>query len=96
MTLAKVHIQFVGAWRLFLGTKEISIDASDIHAVRDYIETHYRPVFARKLQSMGVKKKESVWENSNILINGKTVSDFPQMVFKDGDRVDLIPLIAGG
>jgi len=79
-----------------LGARTIHLEATNLTEARDYIETNYRPIFEKKLQSMGINKKESVWENSSVLINGKTISSPDKTVLKDGDRLDLIPLVAGG
>ncbi len=79
-----------------MGAKTVRVDVMNIKEARDYIETHYRPLFEKKLQSMGVNKKESVWENSNILLNGKVIIASDNTIFKKGDRLDLIPLVAGG
>lgn len=94
--MAKIHINFIGAWRLFLGVGTIRLDVIRLNEARDYIETTYCPVFEKKLQSMGVNKKESVWENSNVLLNGKRIEFPDRTIFKDEDRLDLLPLIAGG
>lgn len=94
--MARIHINFIGSWRLFLGVREIETEVNNINEAMDFIDTTYGPVFEKKLQSMGVNKKESVWENSNILINGKKMSFSNKTTFKNGDRLDLIPLIAGG
>ncbi|MCJ7774055.1 MAG: MoaD/ThiS family protein [Desulfobacterales bacterium] len=94
--MANIHINFIGAWRIFLGVRTIRIDATNITEARNYIETTYCPIFEKKLQSMGVNKKESVWENSSVLLNGKKIGSPEKTIVKDGDRLDLIPLIAGG
>ncbi|MBW1812940.1 MAG: MoaD/ThiS family protein [Deltaproteobacteria bacterium] len=94
--MAKIDINFIGPWRLFLGVKTIRAEVNDIEEAKIYVEANYRPVFEQKLQSMGVNKKESVWENSTILINGKKISLSDNTFFKDGDRLDLLPLVAGG
>jgi molybdopterin converting factor small subunit len=94
--LAKIHISFFGPWQFFLDVRTIQADIKDINEARDYIETNYRPIFEKKIRSMGVNKKESVWENSSVLLNGKKISSSDTTLFKDEDRLDLLPLVAGG
>ena len=94
--MAKIHINLFGPWRLFLDAQTIQVDLKDIIEARDYIETNYGPIFEKKIRSMGVNKKESVWENSNLLLNGKKISLTDMTLFKDGDTLDLLPLVAGG
>jgi len=94
--LAKIHISFFGPWQFFLDVRTIQADIKDVNEAKDYIETNYRPIFEKKIRSMGVYKKESVWENSNILINGRKIGLSDKTSFKDGDRLDLLPLVAGG
>lgn len=94
--MANIHIHFIGPWQLFLEVQKIQVDLKDISDARDFINAHYCSVFEKKLQSMGVNKKESVWDNSNVLLNGRKIGLSDKTTFKDGDRLDLIPLIAGG
>jgi molybdopterin converting factor small subunit len=94
--LAKIDIHFFGPWRLFFDERKIRADLKDINEAREYIDSNYGPIFKQKLQSMGVNKSESVWENSNILINGKKINLSDEVLFKDGDSLDLLPLVAGG
>lgn len=94
--MAEIHINFIGAWRLFLGVRTVRAEVDTMDEARDYVEKIYRPVFEKKLQSMGVNEKQSVWDNSNILFNGKTIKSLDEVIPRDGDSVDLIPLIAGG
>ena len=94
--MADIQINFVGAWRFFLGVRTVRADVDTMDEARDYIEKTYRPVFEKKLQSMGVNEKQSVWDNSSILLNGRTAETLHGKVFQDGDALDLLPLIAGG
>ena len=94
--MANIQIQFYGPWQLFLGARAIHAEIKDLNGARDYVESNYGPLFEKKLQSMGVNKKESIWENSNLLINGRKVSSSNNTIFKDGDKLDLLPLVAGG
>jgi molybdopterin converting factor small subunit len=45
---------------------------------------------------MGANKKQSIWDNSNILLNGTNVKTLNAVTFKDGDKLDLVPKVAGG
>jgi molybdopterin converting factor small subunit len=94
--LARVNINFVGPWRLFLGVRAVAVEINSIDEARDYVETNYGPVFQKKLQSRGIKKKQSIWDNSNILLNGKNVRQLDKPVLKDGDNLDLLSKVAGG
>lgn len=94
--MAKVNINFIGPWRVFLGTRTVTVNINSIDEARDYVETHYGPVYEKKLKSMGVKKKQSIWDHSIFLLNGRNIKQLDEPVFKDGDNLDLMLLVAGG
>jgi molybdopterin converting factor small subunit len=94
--LAKVTINFIGPWRLFLGVGTVTIEANNIEEARDYVETTYGPVYQKTLTSRGIHVKQSVWENSNVRLNRKAIQQLDEPVLKDGDNLDLLPQIAGG
>ena len=94
--MAKVHINFIGPWRVFLGTRTLTVHANSIDEIRDYVETHYGPVYQKKLKSMGADKKQPIWSNSNILLNGTNIKTLNEVILRDGDQLDMIPLVAGG
>jgi hypothetical protein len=94
--LAKVHINFIGPWRVFLSTQTVTVNVNSIDEARDYVETHYGLVYEKKLKSMGVKKKHSIWDHSIFLLNGRNLRQLDKPVLKDGDNLDLMLLVAGG
>lgn len=94
--MAKVTINFMGPWRLFLEERSITIDINSIDEVRDYIEDNYGPVYHEKLKSRGVNRMQSIWDNSNILLNGRNVKQSNDTVLKDGDILHLVSIVAGG
>jgi len=94
--LARVNINFIGLWRLFLSVRSVTVDVNSIDEARDYVEANYAPLYHKKLQSRGVKKKQSVWESSNILLNGRNIRQLNEPALKDGDKLDLLPRVAGG
>jgi len=94
--LAKVTINFIGPWRLFLGVGTVTIEANNIEEARVYIETTYGPVYQKTLKARGIHVKQSVWENSNVRLNRKAIRQIDEPVLKDGDNLDLLPKIAGG
>jgi molybdopterin converting factor small subunit len=94
--MAKVDINFIGPWRLFLGARAVTADLNDIDEARNYIETNYGPVYQKKLKSMGINKKQSVWDNSNVLLNGTNTRQLNTQSLKNGDRLDVVPRVAGG
>jgi molybdopterin converting factor small subunit len=94
--LAKIHIHFIGPWRVFLGARTVTVNVNSIDGVRDYIETHYGPIYEKKLKSMGANKKQPIWDNSNILLNGTNIKTLNGVVLQDGDKLDVIPKVAGG
>jgi len=94
--LARVNINFVGPWRLFLGVRAVTVEVNSIDEARDYVETNYGPVYQKKLKSRGIKKKHSGWDNSNVLFNGMNIRQLDEPVLKDGDNLYLLPLVGGG
>jgi len=76
--------------------RSVTVEANSIDEARDYVETNYGPVFQKKLQSRGIKKKQSIWDNSNVLLNGRNIRQLDETVLKDGDNLDLLPRVAGG
>jgi molybdopterin converting factor small subunit len=94
--LAKVNINFIGPWRLFLDVRTVTAEINSIDEARDYVETNYGPIFQKKLQSRGIKKKQSIWDNSNVLLNGRNIRQLDEPALKDGDNLDLLPRVAGG
>jgi molybdopterin converting factor small subunit len=94
--LARIGINFVGLWRIFLGERSITVEVGSINEARDYIETNYGPAFQKKLETAGVNKKQSIWDNSNVLLNGKNIDQLDAPVLKDGDKLDLLSKVAGG
>ena len=94
--MARVTINFVGPWRLVLGERTVTAEVNTIDEARDYVETHYGPVYQKKLKSRGITKKQSIWDNSNILLNGRNIRQLDKPVLKDGDKLDLLSRVAGG
>jgi hypothetical protein len=92
--LANVTITFLGPLRLLSGVRTIAIEAKNIDEVREYVETHYRPVFQLKFGSHS--KIESLWDHSQFLLNGRSLKNFGEPVLKDGDRLDWLITAAGG
>jgi molybdopterin converting factor small subunit len=94
--MAKVTVNFLGPLRLFLGAPSTTVEAARVTEVRESIEREYGPVFKKKIQSMGVKKNTSLWDNSLFLLNGRSLKKEDDTVLKDGDRLDLGLAVAGG
>lgn len=76
--------------------RSVTVEIDSIGEARDYVEATYGPVFQKKLQSRGIKKKQSIWDNSNVLLNGRNIRQLDETVLKDGDNLDLLPRVAGG
>lgn len=91
-----ININFIGPWRVFLGARNVTVDVNNIDEARDYVETNFGPMLEKKIKSMGVGKKQSIWDNSNILLNGTNINLLNKVTFKDGDKLDLLPKVAGG
>lgn len=94
--LPKININFIGVWRGLLGARTVTVNVENIDEARDYVENKFGPVFEKKIKAMKVGKKESIWDNSNILLNGTNIKLLNTINFKDGDKIDLLPRIAGG
>ena len=94
--MARVNINFIGPWRLFLDVRSVTVEVNSIDEARDYVENNYGPVFQKKLKSRGVTKKQSIWDNSNVLLNGRNIRHLDKPVLKDGDNLDLLSRVAGG
>ena len=91
-----ININFIGSWRIFLGARTITVNVDSIDDARDYVETNFGPVFEKKTNSIGAGKKRSIWDNSNILLNGTNIKSLNKITLKDGDKLDLLPRVAGG
>ena len=74
----------------------MTINITSIDQARDYVETNFGPQFEKKLKSMGAHRKQSIWDNSNILLNGTSISKSNGVILKEGDRLEVIPKVAGG
>jgi len=94
--VAVVHINFIGPWRVILEVNTVTINITSINQARDYVEANFGPQFEEKLRSMGAHRKQSIWENSNILLNGRRISTSNEVILKEGDRLEVIPKVAGG
>lgn len=94
--LPEITINFIGPWRVLLDTRTVTVNVDGIDEVRDYVEATFGPVFEKKIKSMGVGKMQSIWDNSNILLNGTNIKTLKKVTFHDGDRLDLLPRVAGG
>ena len=94
--MPEIKINFIGAWRSLLGTRTVVVNVENIGEARDYVENNIGPVFEKKIKALKVGKKESIWANSNILLNGTNIKLLNTINFKDGDKIDLLPRIGGG
>ena len=94
--MAKITINFIGPWRLFLGVRAITAEVNNIAEAKAYIETQYGPVYQEKLKSRGSKGMPSIWDSSNILLNGRNIKQLDEPALKDGDNLDLLLIVAGG
>ncbi len=94
--MPEININFIGPWRVFLGTKSVTANVKGIDEARDYVESNYGPVYEKKLKSMGAFRKQSIWDNSNILLNGTNIATLEKVSLKKGDKLDVIPKVAGG
>ena len=80
--LPEININFIGAWRVLLGARTVTVNVENISEARDYVENKFGPVFEKKIKAMKVGKKESIWDNSNILLNGTNVNLLNNITFK--------------
>jgi molybdopterin converting factor small subunit len=94
--LARVNINFIGLWRIFLGVRSVTVEIDSIDEARAYVETNYGPIFQNNLKSRGITKRQSIWDNSNVLLNGRNIRHLDKPVLKDGDNLDLLSRVAGG
>jgi molybdopterin converting factor small subunit len=94
--LPEIKINFIGAWRSLVGARTVVVNVENIGEARDYVENNFGPVFEKKIKALKVGKKESIWDNSNILLNGTNIKLLNTINFKDGDKIDLLPRIGGG
>ena len=94
--MAKININFIGPWRVFLGVRSVTVEVASIDEARNYVEANYGPIFHKKIKSRGINRKQSVWDNSNVLLNGKNIRQLDNPVLKDGDSLDLLSRVAGG
>jgi molybdopterin converting factor small subunit len=94
--LSAININFIGPWRTLLGARTVAVNVESIDEARDYVETKFGPVFGKKIKAIGIGKKQSIWDNSNILLNGTNIKLLNKINFKDGDKLDLLPRVAGG
>jgi molybdopterin converting factor small subunit len=94
--MARVTVNFLGPLRLFLGEPSTTIEAGRVTEVREVIEKKYGPIFQKKLRSLGVKKGQSLWDNSLFLLNGRSLKKEDDAALKDGDKFDLGLAVAGG
>jgi len=94
--VARITINFIGPWRLVLGVRTATAEVHTIDEARTYVETHYGPVYQKRLKARGIVKKQSIWDNSNILLNGRTIKQVEETALKDGDTLDLLLIVAGG
>ena len=94
--MAKVTVNFLGPLRLFLGEPSTTVEACSVIELREAIEKKYGPIFQKKLQSLGVKKNTSLWDNSLFLLNGRSLRKDDETALKDGDKLDLGLAVAGG
>lgn len=79
-----------------MGVRAVTVEVNSIDEARDYVETNYGPVYQKKLKSRGIKKKQSVWDNSNVLLDGMNIRQLDEPFLKDGDNLYLLPLVGGG
>jgi molybdopterin converting factor small subunit len=94
--LPAININFIGSWRIFLGARTITVNVDSIDDVRAYVETNFGPVFEKRIKSIGTGKRQSIWDNSNVLLNGTNIKLLNRIDLKDGDKLDLLPRVAGG
>jgi molybdopterin converting factor small subunit len=94
--LPAININFIGSWRIFLGARTITVNVDSIDDVRAYVETNLGPVFEKRIKSIGAGKRQSIWDNSNVLLNGTNIKLLNRIDLKDGDKLDLLPRVAGG
>ena len=94
--MPEIKINFIGAWRSLVGARTVVVNVENIGEARDYVENNIGPVFEKKIKALKVGKKESIWDNSNILLNGTNIKLLNTINFKDGDKIDLLPRIGGG
>lgn len=90
--MAKITINFLGAWQLFFTERSVQADVATMEEARRYVEERYED----KIQARGLKETGSIWEHSTILLNGKVVGKDQAVTLKDGDRLDLLFIVAGG
>ncbi|HZL83516.1 MAG TPA: hypothetical protein VFB98_08600 [Candidatus Deferrimicrobium sp.] len=79
-----------------MGARTITVNVDSIDDARAYVETNFGPVFEKRIKSIGVGKRQSIWDNSNVLLNGTNIKLLNRIDLKDGDKLDLLPRVAGG
>ena len=94
--MASITIHFIGPWRAILGAGSVSVELGGIDELRAHIEKLYGPAYDQSLRLRGVRQRASLWDNSHVLLNGRNVNGFQGTQLQDGDRIDVVPSLAGG
>lgn len=79
-----------------MGVRTTTAAVNTIDEARAYVETHYGPVYQEKLKSRGINKRQSIWDNSTVLLNGRNIRQLDEPILTDGDTLDLLLIVAGG
>ncbi|MGC1402959.1 MAG: hypothetical protein WA974_08535 [Thermodesulfobacteriota bacterium] len=79
-----------------MGVRTVTIEVNGIDEVREYVETHYGPLYRQRFNSPGMHKNQSLWQHSQFMLNGRSLKTSEKPVFKEGDRLDLLVTAAGG
>lgn len=79
-----------------MGVRSIIVDVATVDEAKEYVELNYGPIYWNSLRSKGIHHKQSIWDSSNILLNGRRVRGSVRPALEDGDTLDLVPRVAGG
>lgn len=94
--MAKVSLQFHGIWGLLLGMQKSPLEADDMPAAIQKIETGYEPLLKAKLQERGAKLDQGLLKASVIILNRENIGESRRKALKDGDVIHVFPAVTGG
>ena len=94
--MATITVKFYGLWRLYLGMEALSLEANDLDAVMESLESSYGDRLRAKIGGQGIRVSGHLRDLSTILVNGVSARNLKTTLLADGDVVHVFPPIAGG